>query len=61
MKKRRITEKRLETKLAELLERWAQVTTFRQAGVLTSNRGLVVEFPQGQTFQITIVESTRRY
>ena len=60
MKKRRITEKRLETKLATLLERWAEVTTFRDAGVLTNNRGLVVAFPNGQEFQITIVESTRR-
>jgi hypothetical protein len=60
MKKRRITEERLETKLAALLERWAEVTTFHDAGVLTDNRGLVVEFPNGQEFQITIVESTRR-
>jgi hypothetical protein len=60
MKKRRITEKRLESKLAALLERWAEVTTFRDAGVLTDNRGLVVAFPNGQEFQLTIVESTRR-
>jgi len=60
MKKQRITEKRLETKLATLLERWAEVRTFRQAGVLTGNRGLVAMFPNGQEFQITIVESTRR-
>lgn len=57
--KKRITEKRLETKLAKLLERWAEVATFRQAGVMTSNRGLVVAFPNGQEFQITIVESSR--
>jgi len=60
MQKRRITEKRLETKLATLLERWAEVTTFRDAGVMTNNRGLVVAFPNGQEFQITIVESSRR-
>jgi hypothetical protein len=60
MKKRCITEKRLETKLATILDRWAEVTTFRTAGVLTSNRGLVVKFPNGQEFQITIVESSRR-
>ena len=60
MKKRRITEKRLEAKLATILDRWAEVTTFRDAGVLTSNRGLVVAFPNGQEFQITIVESSRR-
>jgi hypothetical protein len=57
--KKRITEKRLETKLAELLERWAEVATFRDVGVLAGNRGLVVAFPNGQEFQITIVESTR--
>jgi hypothetical protein len=59
MKKRRITEKRLETKMAVLLERWAEVQTFCNAGVLTDNRGLVLSFPNGQTFQVTIVESTR--
>ena len=61
MKKRRITEKRLETKLATILDRWAEVKTFREAGVLTSNRGLVLTFPQGTEFQITIVESSRRW
>ena len=64
MKKRRISEKRLETKLARLLERRLEntgggVTTFRDAGVLTMNRGLVVSLPNGQQFQLTIVESTR--
>ena len=59
MTKRRITEKRLETKLATLLGRWAEVQTFRDAGVLTQNRGLVLSFPNGQQFQLTIVESTR--
>jgi hypothetical protein len=58
-KKRRITEKRLETKLATLLDRWAEVQTFRDAGVLTQNRGLVLSLPNGQQFQLTIVESTR--
>jgi hypothetical protein len=60
VKKQCVTEKRLETKLATLLERWAKVATFRDAGVLTNNRGLVIAFPNGQEFQITIVESTRR-
>jgi len=60
MQKQRITEKRLETKLAAILDRWARVTTFHEAGVLTNNRGLVVAFPNGQNFQITIVESSRR-
>ncbi len=64
MKKRRMSEKRFETKLARLLERRLDpvgggVTTFRQAGVLTNNRGLVVTLPNNQEFQLTIVESSR--
>ena len=66
MKKRRISEKRFETKLAQLLERrlentGGRVTTFRDAGVLTNNRGLVVSLPGHQSFQVTIVESSRSY
>jgi hypothetical protein len=66
MKKKRMTEKRFETKLANLLERRLSpigggVTTFRDAGVLTMNRGLVVSLPNRQEFQLTIVESTPRY
>jgi len=66
MNKRRMSEKRFETKLARLLERRLEnaggsVTTFREAGVLTNNRGLVVSLPGGQSWQLTIVESTRRY
>lgn len=64
MKKQRMSEKRFETKLARLLERRLEpiggnVTTFRDAGVLTNNRGLVVSLPGHQSFQVTIVESTR--
>ncbi len=64
MKKRRMTEKRFEAKLTRLLERRLEpigggVTTFRDAGVLTNNRGLVVTLPDRQSFQLTIVESTR--
>jgi hypothetical protein len=64
MKKRRMSEKRFEAKLARLLERrldsaGGSVTTFRETGVLTNNRGLVVTLPAGQEFQLTIVESTR--
>jgi len=66
MKKRRMSEKRFETKLARLLERRLEncggsVTTFRDAGVLTNNRGLVVSLPGRQEFQITIVASSRSY
>jgi len=65
-KRRRLTERRLERKLADLFERpfsrrsggWAE--TFEQAGVLTDNRGVVVHVGNGQEFQLTIVESTRR-
>ena len=56
-KNRRITEARLEARLARLLERYAEVGTFRDRGVLTNNKGLVVQFPNGQEFQITIVRS----
>ncbi len=62
MTKPRISEKRFEEKLSELLERrWQRVgvITFREAGVLTNNRGLVVTLPNGQAFQLTIVDSTR--
>ena len=66
MKKRRISEHGFETRLARLLERRLEraggaVSTFRDAGVLTMNRGLVVTLPNGQSFQVTIVESTPRY
>jgi len=66
MKKRRLSEKGFETKLARLLERRLEpvgghVTTFQDAGVLTMNRGLVVSLPGGQQFQLTIVDSTPRY
>jgi hypothetical protein len=66
MKKKRMSEKGFETKLASLLTRrldliGGYVTTFRDAGVLTMNRGLVVHLPNHQQFQLTIVESTSRY
>lgn len=34
-----------------------RVDTFEQAGVMTSNRGLVLSFEDGSEFQITIVRS----
>lgn len=63
MKKRRMSEKRFEAKLARLLERrlantGGEVRTFEEAGVLTMNRGLVVTLPNGQQFQLTIAAST---
>ena len=70
MKRKRMSERRLEKKLGRLLERVIdnsrghdlsinRVDTFRERGVLTSNRGLVVTLGNGQEFQLTIVESTR--
>ena len=64
MTKRRLSEKRFETKLARLIERRIEraggsVATFRDAGVLTMNHGLVVTLPSGQEFQLTIVDSIR--
>ena len=65
-KTKRMSEKWLEAKLARLLDRvlsqhsggWAE--TFDEAGVLSGNRGVVLYVGNGQEFQITIVESTRR-
>jgi hypothetical protein len=34
-----------------------QVTTFREAGILTSNRGLVVRMDDGSEFQVTVVRA----
>jgi hypothetical protein len=64
-KRKRISERGFETRLARLLERvlgrsGGRVGTFEEHGVLTGNRGLVVELPGGQEFQLTIVESNRR-
>ena len=64
MKRKRMSERRFEKRLGRLLERSLEssrgrVETFRQRGILTSNRGLVVRLGNGQEFQLTIVESTR--
>jgi hypothetical protein len=64
-KTKRISERRLERMLSNLLDRimshrsggWAE--TFEEAGVCTYNRGVVVHIGNGQEFQLTIVESTR--
>jgi hypothetical protein len=62
MKTRRTTEKKLETKLQNLLQRvlaprGGEVATFEECGVLTHNRGLVITLPGGDEFQLTIVQS----
>jgi len=64
-KTKRMSEKRIEAKLTRLLDRvlaqrsggWSE--TFKEAGVLTGNRGIVLYIGNGQEFQIAIVESTR--
>jgi hypothetical protein len=43
----------------ELLEAVAGVNTFRNEGVLTSNRGLVVTMEDGSEYQVTLVLSRR--
>lgn len=48
-------EEEVEAVLAELLEP-RPVRTFAEAGMMTRNKGLVVQFPHG-TYQITIVKS----
>jgi hypothetical protein len=63
-RKRRYTEKKLESKLLDLFDRLfsncgGHAATFEERGVLTNNRGLVLTMPNRQEFQIVIVESSR--
>ena len=61
------TEETLQDALAELISvgydsydiNWEnlQVRTYEQAGVMTYNKGLVIELPDGSEFQLTIVRS----
>jgi hypothetical protein len=62
MKSKHTTEKKLEAKLQNLLERvlsprGGSVATFEECGVMTNNRGLVLTLPSQDEFQITIVQS----
>ena len=58
-----MNEIEFETMLYELLQieeaarEIVRVQTFEEAGILTSNRGVVVRTANGSTFQITIVQS----
>jgi hypothetical protein len=57
-----MTEKQFESNVRNLLERvlWKRdgsVATYRDHGVLTNNRGLVVRLANGDEFHITIVQS----
>lgn len=62
-----MSRRTLEAIVAELLEenawelgednRIADVRTYRDAGVLTYDPGLVVSFDDGREYQVTIVQS----
>lgn len=63
-----MSRRTLESILAELLQedydwssnednRITDVRTFRDAGVLTNDPGLVVSFDDGREYQVTIVQS----
>ena len=63
-----VTEDTLQDGLMELISEaaddsfgigWedARVRTFEQAGVMTYNKGLVINLPDGSEFQLTIVQS----
>ncbi|MHB1041300.1 MAG: hypothetical protein ACYC0Q_00450 [Eubacteriales bacterium] len=47
----------LKILLEEELTEKARLLTFGEAGVLTTNEGLVVRLADGKEFQITIVQS----
>lgn len=62
------TEGDMEAIIAEALEfadeetnggipELASIHTFEQEGLLTRNRGLIVNMPDGSQFQVTIVKS----
>jgi len=41
----------------EIVPEVASVRTFEEAGVLTGNRGVVVQCRDGSSFQVTVVQS----
>lgn len=58
------TEIEMEDYLMDLLfdeYEVSNITTFRDAGLLTYNRGIVVEFKNGAVFQITIVQAEHNW
>jgi hypothetical protein len=70
--KGQMTEEDLQFSLQELIEAWQgpmvsedgekesdveRSETFREAGILSNNKGLVVRLEDGSEFQITIVRS----
>lgn len=65
-KRKHISERALAQKLADFFdnhyyEKGGSACTFDDKMLLTSNKGVILELPNGQEFQITIVESTRGY
>lgn len=64
-KTRRWTESRMERCLVNLLTRVLEkqggdAATFDRKGVLSMQKGVVIDMPDGSQFQLTIVDSTRR-
>ena len=60
--KSRWTERKMERRLARVFQNQDAVTrvsTFKEAMVMTRDRGLVVRMKDGTAFQITIVEDSR--
>jgi len=47
----------LKTLLEEELTEESRVQTFQEAGLLTRDEGLVIRLPDGNEFQITVVQS----
>ena len=47
----------LRTLLEEELTEESRVQTFQEAGLLTRDKGLVIRLPDGNEFQITVIQS----
>lgn len=57
-----MTESQLESRLSDILletEDCFDAQTFKETGVFTMNKGLVLRMKDGSEFQITIVRSAR--
>ena len=47
----------LGTLLEEELTEESRIQTFQEAGLLTRDKGLVIRLPDGNEFQITVIQS----